>query len=290
MDGRLGRLFLFALNFALVAGCTRAEAPRTYVLRGQVLSVQADQQQVTVRHEDIEGYMPGMIMSFPAASKDLVTGREPGELIKATLEVTGTVFRLTKIERTGFAELPTDTNAAAMAGNLLNAGDLLPDVAFIDQADRRRSLSEWRGFVTLITFIYTRCPLPTYCPVMDRQFAALQKAISSDPLLRDNVRLITVSFDPEFDTPAVLSAHARKLKADTGIWTFLTGDRATVDRFAARLGVGLVRPAGPPDITHNLRTTVVDTEGKIVRIYSGSEWTPAKALEDIRSLPRKNGD
>jgi protein SCO1/2 len=251
-----------------------------------VLSVQADRQQITIKHGDIEGLMPGMTMTFPVAKPELMKGREPGELVYATLELTGTEFRLTKIERTGFSPLPTDSNAALIAGNLLNEGEPLPDAAFIDQRDRRRSMSEWHGSLTVLTFIYTRCPLPNYCPLMDRHFLTLQGAIASDPVLRGKVKLVTVSFDPDFDTPAVLAAHAKKLGADPEIWTFLTGDRATVDKFAARLGVGLVRPSGVPEITHNLRTALVGTDGRILKIYSGNEWTPSKALEDIRAAIR----
>lgn len=273
------------LSLALSA-CAIEEKTRHFPLRGQVLSVHADRREITIKHEDIEGLMPGMTMTFPVSSDELLKGREPGELIYATLEMVGTNAWLIKIERTGFSPLPTDSNASAIAGNLLNVGDPLPDAAFIDQRDRRRSMSEWHGSTTVLTFIYTRCPLPNYCPLMDRHFLTLQGAIASDPALRGKVKLVTVSFDPDFDTPAVLAAHAKKLGADPEIWIFLTGDRATIDKFAARLGVGLVRPAGVPEITHNLRTALVGADGRILKIYSGNEWTPAKALEDIRAAVR----
>jgi protein SCO1/2 len=292
MDGglipavRLGLTVAACLGSLVTIGCARGETPKSYPLRAQVFSVHEDRQQITVKHEDIVGFMPGMTMTFPVASAELLKGREPGELIVATLEVAGGIGTLTRIERTGFQALPTDTNAAMMAGNLLSAGDELPDAAFVDQQDKRRAISEWRGTVALITFTYTRCPLPTYCPLMDRNFQALQTAIRADGALRDKVKLITVSFDPEADTPAVLAAHAKRLEADPAIWTFLTGDRATVDRFAARLGVGLVRPSGVSEITHNLRTTLVGADGRIVRIYAGNEWTPAGALEDLRAAVR----
>ncbi len=290
MDRRVARA-RFAASAILAAlaltACERPEPVRPYPLRGQVLAVHLDKQQLTVKHEDIPGFMPGMTMSFPVATPALLAGREPGELVYATLEVTGTLGRLTKIERTGFSELPKDSNAAAIPGNLLAEGDELPDAAFIDQTNRRRSMAEWRGSVTLLTFIYTRCPLPNYCPLMDRHFAAIQTAVGRDPGLRDKVRLVTLSFDPEYDTPAVLAAHARKLNTDPAMWTMLTGDRATMDKFAARLGVGLVRPSGEPEITHNLRTALVGTDGRLRKIYSGNEWTPAKALEDIRAAVRR---
>ena len=290
MDGRLTRaarplpwIVIAVTLLAPLSSCRYTPEARHYQLRGQVLSVQPDKQQVTIRHEDIVGYMPGMTMSFPVARPELLNGRTPGELVTATLEVSDATGRLTAIERTGFQELPADTNAAAMPGNLLEAGDTVPDAAFIDQDNRRRSFAEWRAGVTLLTFIYTRCPLPNYCPLMDRHFAAIQHSIENDGTLRGKARLVSVSFDPEHDSPAVLSAHATRLKANPAIWTFLTGDRVTVDRFAAKFGVGLIRPDGTPEITHNLRTALIGADGRVIRIYSGNEWSPTQAIEDLRA-------
>ena len=290
MDGRLTRparlqrLFFIGLALAaLVTACRPAPETKSYQLHGQVLAVHPDKQQVTIRHEDIAGYMPGMTMSFPVTKPELLTGREPGEMVTATLEVTDALGRLSAIERTGMQPLPTDTNAAAIPGNLLEIGSEVPDAAFIDQDNRRRAFSEWRGSVTLLTFIYTRCPLPNFCPLMDRHFARLQNDITSDPALTGKARLVSISFDPEHDSPAVLLAHARRLKFDPSIWTFLTGDRVTLDRFAAKFGVGLIRPDGTTEITHNLRTVLIGPDGRIVRIYSGNEWSPAKVREDLRA-------
>ena len=276
-----GLLILLTINFT--SGCQRQESAKSYVLRGQVLSVHTEGPAITIRHEDIPNYMPGMTMTFLVAQPALLKGREPGELVVATLEVAGTEMRLTTVERTGFTPLPTDTNAAAIPGNLRGVGDLLPDAAFIDERDRRRAMSEWRGATVMITFIYTRCPLPNFCPLMDRHFATLQEAIRADASLAGKAKLISISFDPEFDTPAVLAAHAKRYKADPDIWTFLTGDRATVDRFAAHLGVGLTRPSGEPEITHNLRTILVGADGRIIKIYAGGDWTPATAIGDLRA-------
>jgi protein SCO1/2 len=171
-----------------------------------------------------------------------------------------------------------------MAEGILDAGDAMPDTALIDQSDRRRSLSEWRGSPVLVTFIYTRCPLPNYCPLMDRHFVTIQRAVSGDPALKGNLRLISISFDPEFDTPAVLTAHAVKLQADTTSWTFLTGDKVTVDRLAARFGVGVIRgPDGATEITHNLRTALFAADGTLLKMYPGSDWTPRVVLADLRA-------
>jgi protein SCO1/2 len=139
----------------------------------------------------------------------------------------------------------------------------------------------------VLTFIYTQCPLPTYCPLMDQNFATIQRSAAEDPVLRGKIRLVSVSFDPDFDTPAMLRAHATRRKADPSVWTFLTGDRATVERFAARFGVSVVRTAAPRDITHNLRTAIIGLEGRILKLYSGNEWTPSTMLADLRAAVRE---
>lgn len=280
------RLALAGAMLALLGACT-GTPPRPvkqYELTGQVLAVYETRQELAIKHDDIEGYMPGMTMSFPVATKSLMAGRTPGELIKATLEVDGLVGRIVTITHVGNAPLP-DTNTAAMTEGILAVGDQVPDAALIDQQDRRRSLSEWIGTPTVITFIYTRCPLPNFCPAMNRHFAALQKGLTADPTLAGRARLISITFDPEHDTPAVLADFAAKHDSDPAVWTWLTGDRVTTDRLAAKFGVGLIREKDTPtEVIHNLRTTLVDGAGRVVRIYSGSDWTPAAVLADIRGV------
>jgi protein SCO1 len=266
----------------LAVACTRAEPPRRYALTGQILAVNAERQELTVKHDDIPNFMPAMTMTYPVSSKALVDGRVPGELIAATLEVQDATGRLTEIRRTGTAPLPSDSEVA-MAAGVLTEGDEVPDVALIDQSDQRRSFAEWRGHLTLVTFIYTSCPLPTYCPLMDQNFATLQRAVAEDAQLKAQVRLVSITFDPETDTPKVLAAHAARLKADPAVWTFLTGDRVTVHRFAGRFGVGVIRPEGVSEINHNLRTALVGRDGRFRKVYSGSEWTPSIVLADLRS-------
>jgi protein SCO1/2 len=136
----------------------------------------------------------------------------------------------------------------------------------------------------VMTFIYTRCPLPTFCPLMDRHFVTLQKALEDDAAL-GAVKLVTVSFDPVTDTPAVLRAHAKKLDADFSRWTFLTGDRDAVDQFASRFGVSIRRELNDQrDITHNLRTAIIDAGGNLAKVYTGNEWSPDAVLEDLKKL------
>jgi protein SCO1/2 len=269
---------------ALAAGCSRPEPARRYPLRGQVLAVHAERQQLTVKHEDIAGFMPGMTMTFAVTPATLIEGRTPGELIAATLEVSESTGRLVEITHVGTAPLPADSNEVAMAGGVLDVGDPMPDAALIDQHDTRRSLSEWTGTPTLVTFIYTRCPLPTFCPLMDQNFATIQRAAAEDPVLRGRIRLVAISFDPEHDTPAVLARHAARLETDPAVWTFLTGDRVTIERLAGRLGVGIIRAGHAADITHNLRTILVGADGRIAKIYTGGDWTPHRAIADLRAV------
>jgi len=275
-----------ALLSVAAAGCQREPPPRQYPIEGQVLAVHTERQELTLKHGDVVGLMPAMTMTFPVSSPLLLRDRKPGELITGTLEVGNDTGRLVAITHAGEAPLPADSNAAAMAGAVLVEGEAVPDAAFIDQADLRRSFSEWRGSATLLTFIYTRCPLPNFCPLMDRHFATIQKGILGDESLRGKARLVSISFDPDYDTPAVLAAHAARYGADPAVWTMLTGDRVTVDRFAARFGVGVIRQTGEWEITHNLRTILIGADGRIVKIYSGNEWTPSAALADLRNLLR----
>ncbi|MBI3490325.1 MAG: SCO family protein [Acidobacteria bacterium] len=117
---------------------------------------------------------------------------------------------------------------------------------------------------------------------MDRHFATIQKALKADASLK-GVRLVTVSFDPATDTPAVLKRHAKTLEADPTRWTFLTGDRDDVDRFAARFGVSISRaPNDPRDITHNLRTAIINADGTLAKVYTGNDWTPDQVLADLK--------
>jgi protein SCO1/2 len=281
--GALAPVGALALAAALAAAC--GEAPKRYPLHGQVLAVDAAHQQLTIKHEDIPGFMPGMTMSYPVATAALMQGRAPGELINATLEVADATGRLVSIEHTGSAPLPEGTNAVAMASNLLNVGDAVPDVALVDETDRRRTLAEWKGTATLVTFVYTRCPLPNFCPLMDRNFEELQRNLSADAKLKGHLKLISVSIDPTFDTAQVLADHAKRVKADPAVWTFLTGDVGTIDRLAAAFGVGVLRdPQQATNITHNLRTTLVSADGKVQKIYSGNDWKPEEVLADLRSI------
>jgi protein SCO1/2 len=264
--------------FLTSSACTRAHE---YELQGQVLAVDPSRQEITIKHGDIKGFMPGMTMPFHVKDAALLDCCEPGDLVKARLVVEKSAGYLSAIQRTGRA--PLGEKAPAPRVDILNPGDPVPDVQLTDETGRPRRLSEFRGKVLAVTFTYTRCPLPDFCPRMDQHFKSVQSSVLADAGLRDRVALLSISFDPAFDTPAILEAHARHAGADPRVWHFATGEQHDVDAFAARFGVSIIRePSNPADITHNLRTGVIDSGGRLQTILNGTGWTPADLVAAVR--------
>jgi protein SCO1/2 len=274
-------LMLFAV--AAVAGCGREPEERRYELKAQVLAVTADTNEILVAHEDIPGFMPAMTMPYVVKDAAILKDRVPGDLITATLMVAPGSAWLSAITKTGSAPLPADarTDIPAAAGvHLLEAGDTVPDTKLIDQDGAPISLADWRGSAFVVSFIYTRCPLFQFCPLVDRRFAEIQKIIRASPQLKSKLRLLSISFDPDNDKPAVMRAHAATLGADPVVWRFATADTAVVDRLAATFGVNVIRERGGT-ITHNLRTAVIDPRGRIVAIHDSNDWTAATIADEL---------
>ena len=271
---------LFAVVSLCAVACGPSPPARQYELRGQILAVNRADGVVTIRHGDIPGFMPAMTMSFKVKDKRLLEGRARGDLVKGTLAVTDTNAYLIRLDLTGHADVVQTGARPASVAEILQPGAMVPDVRLVDASGRPFQFSSLRGSAVALTFIYTRCPLPQFCPLMDRQFAALLGRIRDDPNLRGSVRMLSISFDPEYDTLAVLGAHQRRVGADGTIWRFASADREAVDAFAARFGMVVVRD-DPGGITHNLRTAIVDRQGRLMKIYNGSEWTAGDLAADL---------
>lgn len=278
------RLALLLVVSFTGAGCTRAPASEAqqYDLRGQILAVRPDAGEVLIKHEDIKNFMPAMTMPYKVRDTGLLAGKAPGDLVTARLMVGRDEAWLATLDKTGTAPLAEAASIPAAAFvRVLKPGDEIPDATLIDQSGDRVPLRDWRGTAFAITFIYLRCPLPEFCPLLDRRFAEVQRAIAADAGLRGRARLLSISFDPEADTPAQLQAHAAKLGADEDIWRFATLPRDEVDRFAATFGVNVIREADRT-ITHNLRTLVISADGRVVSAREGSEWTASAIAEDLQ--------
>jgi protein SCO1/2 len=268
----------------MTAACSAGPGPRArqYQLRGQVLALVPDRREVTVKHEDIPGFMPAMTMAYKVRDAKLLDGLSRGDLITATLNVREAEAWLSNIQRNGHADV-AETGPLPRVMDLLEPGDAVPGTLLQDQNGQPRHLTDWRGRAVAVTFVYSRCPMPDFCPLLERQFAEVQRRVQSDAGLAESVHLIAISFDPEHDTPPVLEAHARLRGADPHIWTYLTGTPRSIEDIASRFGVSVMREDGDAGtLTHNLRTAVIDPQGRLVKIYSGSDWTAATLIEDLR--------
>ena len=281
--GRVGsvsrkRACFFVTLLFLASACRNR--PREVELRGVVVSVDLPKKEITIQHGDIPRFMPAMTMPFKVRDARLLEGRVPGDLVRGTLVVEDADAHLRTLERTGSGAAPT---AAASVPEALAPGAAVPDARFRDEAGKARRLSGWRGQALAVSFIYTRCPLPNFCPLMDEHFKAVQAVVLQEQDLRGRVRLLSVSFDPLHDQPEVLATRAKQLGADPAVWTYLTGEREEIATFASRFGVSIV-PADPQtqEIVHNLRTAIIDKDGRLSAILRGNEWTPQELIAELR--------
>src|SRR5215213_2326194 len=197
--------FTLCAALALSACGTKSEQ-RAFALQGQVQSLDTPRKLVVVKHEEIKNFMPAMTMPYEVQDAKAMDGLSPGDLINATLVVFSNGAHLTNIRKVGQAPLekpPAEApNPSASSGfELLKPGEAVPNGSFLDQDGKKRHFADFTGAPVVMTFIYTRCPLPTFCPLMDRHFVTLQKALKGDAAL-GAVKLVTVSFDPVTDTPA----------------------------------------------------------------------------------------
>jgi protein SCO1/2 len=279
------RVLALVLSLAVAASCSK---PKTYEMRGQILAVNRDKLEILVKHEDIKGLMPAMTMPWKVKTASMLDTLGPGDLITSEIEVDDNEGVVTKITKVGTAkpDMPAPAGAGKPGVKYLVPGDEVPNQVFVDQDGRTRDFNTIRGGRAMaVTFIYTKCPIPTFCPLMDRQFAEAQGLIKEKGLEK-KAALLSVSFDPKNDTPPVLKEHAKTLGFDPSVWTFVTGEREAIDRFATSMLVTLVRgeAANPDEIGHTLRTTIVGRDGRIVKSYAGADWTPADLVAELERL------
>ena len=279
------------------AACRQSARPaargsaQRFALKGVVKEVDTARSMVTVEHETIPGYMEGMTMPFPARDDPKVLQvLRPGDRIEAALVVDGENFWLEKILTKGFVGTPAVTAAAAQAVDTksgrvvtpepnrgVQVGDAVPDFALKDQTGSTVRLSDLRGEPVAVTFLYTRCPIATACPMTTAKFSKLDAMLADAKL----GQLLTVTVDPEHDTPEVLADYAKKAGANPKRWKFLTGSPEAVARVASDFGVIYYPEHG--QIVHSQAVAVVDPKGRLATIYFGESWQPEHLLRDIRN-------
>jgi len=296
---RTSVLPLIALLVLAPAGCARrggtaaspapsASAPpsssgaRRYPFRGIVRSVDPAKREVTVAHEAVPGLMDAMTMSFPVRDDPQVFEiLHPGDRVEARLVIDRGNYWLEEILTKGFVPTPAPGSSPAAAvvtpepNRGVAVGDAIPDFALTDQAGRTVRFSQFRGEPVAVTFLYTRCPIATACPLTATKFAKL------DAMLKEKGfgRLVTITVDPEHDTPKVLAEYAKHLGADPGRWKFLTGDPKEVAKVATSFGMIYYPDRG--QIVHAQTAAVVDPSGRLASIYYGQMWEPEHLLRDL---------
>jgi protein SCO1/2 len=268
---RAGAKLLAAALF--VAAC--GPSADVYEVRGVVQDVHPEQQQLVIAHEEIPGFMPAMSMNFDLASPALLEGVEPGQVVRFRLEHTPRSFRILELEVLAAGE---PGQGSAIDLDALR-GEPAPDFRLLDQAGRAFTLSELRGKAVLIDFVYTRCPGP--CPILTGILVELQRRLPS--ALRERTHLVSVSLDPDYDTPERLRAYAQARGVDLSGWSFATGPAEAVERVLADYGVGSTR-TGEGEIDHLVAIYLLDTEGRVARLWLGLEHEPEELERALRRV------
>ncbi len=259
---------------------------RRYLLRGVVERVERESGRVAIRHDEIEGFMPAMTMPFDLAGQEILEELQVGDEVKGSLEVSdtaGTVLRELEITYPALGgPAASDLSSASLETKRLSPGRKVPDFEMTRQDGETFRLSDLRGKVVILTFVYTRCPLPEYCPLLDRKFRSLADRLSGMEARAQGVRLLSVSFDPEHDTPEVLERHARLRGARMPLWSFAVASHDELRKVAEPLGLQYGPTTG--EIIHTLSTALIDGEGRLVRLVTGNDWTPEELLKDALLL------
>jgi protein SCO1/2 len=287
---RLVKYFMgFMLVCWVVVSCKPANEAKRYPIQGEVVSLDTQKNLMTLRHGDIPNFMPAMTMSYEMAYPKEVNGIAVGDTIRAELVVTGGVGRLEKIQLVAKAA-PNAAKPAAPV-HLPSVGDEVPDFRFVNQDGKAIHLRQFRGKPVLITFIYTRCPLPDFCPRMNENFSRVQALLKDQMDVLKNVELLSISFDPDYDTPTVLKHYARLYdKSVAGQphadWQFAVP--AKKDLLDVTNYFGLVAEPDGGAISHSSSTTIIGKDGKVVKWYGDNDWAPEDAAKTISQLSDQN--
>ncbi len=277
--------FVACVVLILLAGCGGEQKPTdlvTFDLRGVVVSINYQQHRVIINHEEIPNYMMAMTMPFKVKDTTILYRVQPGDSIQGTLAVSRSESWIEQLAVVSKGETARPSSAAAdsIFRRLYGVGETMPDFSFVNQEGRRIRLSDYRGKVVAITFIYTRCPLPDFCIRMSDHFARVQKSLTAEKNLAGKWHLLTISFDPKFDTPPVLKNYGKAYTKDLSTWDFVTDSMKTVLDIADGLELVTENDEGGL-IAHNLRTAVIDTKGALVKVFKGNEWTPQQLKQTM---------
>jgi len=289
---RIFFLFTLLLAGALLLSCHASKPPavKRYPFTGRIISLDSQNQSAVIDGDNIPGFMDAMAMAYKITPPGMLSQLSAGESISADLVVVqpgdGTNEPdswLENIKITSRSRIPP----SATTQHIPTPGDIVPDFTFTNQDGRRVSLSQYHGKVLLVTFIYTRCPFPEFCPRMTTNFAELDKQLGADR----NIHLLSVSFDPEHDKPSILRAYgfSSAHTHDPALfrrWEFVVPAAADLPRIADFFALTVKPEAG--QITHTLSTAAIGPDGKIVKWYHGSDWQVSDLIKDATAAARGN--
>jgi protein SCO1/2 len=271
-----------------LSGCRRdASNAQRFELKGKVMTVEKDKHLVTVSHEEIKGFMEAMTMPFMVRDEWVFDQAAPGDQITATLVVDATESWL---EDVVIIKSSSDPDAKGSPGGVgANAGDQFPNFVLVNQDSRPIQTGQYKGKILLLTFIYTRCPIPEYCTLMSNNFAQIDQQLQKQPELYEKTRLLSISIDPDNDSPAVLrsygAAHTARFGDETfSHWAFATGTKEQVKEIAQFFGLQYFTEKD--QILHGLRTAIISPDGKVYKVYRDNKWKPEDVLKDIEQVSR----
>jgi protein SCO1 len=292
-----------ALTGLALCGCSgergappAAKDANRHSVRGTVRGVAEDRASLVVDHEEIPGLMPAMTMPFPLASAQLARGVETGDLVEMQLE-TGAEWSVVSLRVLRRAAAATaDARAAvqapprpARAGERyfqVGVGQRVPDFTLIDHRGRPMALSSLRGKAVVLSFIYTRCPMPKLCPLVTRNLRELQHNLS--PEQRARTHLLAVTMDPAYDTPEILERYGRQFGLDLDHASLLTGPVRDVALLGSFFGNEFYNEQDGT-ITHKTRLVVIDPRGRLHAEVWGPNWTLERALGLLRQALAEDG-
>jgi protein SCO1/2 len=285
-------LSLILLSTSLVS-CTKSESKtdsgdaKRYPFKGTVVSVDKAAKKAKIDHEAIPGYMEAMTMDFPIKEDWVWDALTPGSEVRADLVIAKDGYWLEKIGIVAAAD--PNKPAPPINENFAQVGKEIPDFKLTNQDGKRISLKDFHGKALAITFIYRECPLPDYCIRMSQNFSDLANRFMNDPEAKDAIRLLSISFDPDRDTPEKLKQYGigymgNPSNANFSIWQLAVGPDAEVRKMADFFGLRYeVDPNNKAQIIHSLRTIVVSPSGKVVKIFPGNEWTPDELARELKA-------
>ena len=251
-----------------------------YQVKGVLKEIRAGGAKALIAHEDIPGYMEAMTMQFDVKDTNELRGLLPGDPLTFRMLVTETDGWIDQVKRIGVSASPVAAAASKTnAFDEIEVGVPVPDCVLTNQLGQTIRFRDFKGRALAFTFIFTRCPFPTFCPRMSNNFGEAQRRLLAETA-RTNWHLISISFDPEFDTPTRLAEYAQTYHQDSAHWSFATGTTEDVRKLGGAFGLAFWREGAL--FNHNVRTVVVDAAGRVQKVFADNEWKPEQLAEEMK--------